>query len=534
MLSAAPAASSSTSSASLRFDSHFESGSIGSVRSLDGLEYEISIRSDTRNPRYQVWFYFRITNTKLDQRVILHLSGYSKSFSLLRQGFTPVIKSSSNPHWRQIPGQNVSLINNCTKHSNTPLCVSCTCICLYLQFSNPRDEYFIAYSYPYTYSDLMKFITTRSNKQPELITKKTIGASVLGHSIELIKIAKKTEKNEAGKFRTVKRRVFVTARVHPGETGASFVIEGLINFLLSSANEPSSSSSLLATSLLDSVIFYIVPMLNPDGVTLGNYRCNSLGVDLNRVWANPNNFHHPTITAVKQLIFKEILPNHSLDLVLDIHTHTTKFNCFLYANPSTPLLLPQLLHEFHPQYFENPLSPINQNSASSSSSLSSPLSSPTMKPLNSPIYSQNHANKKGTSRMAIGESLGEFGTHCFTLECSVFGALQKPKSPVSDPLEDEKQSNSILRFTDEEYRDIGRCLGETLVSYFRLDSLESKVLDQGKIKLHSQANPKSLKSSPSVRQFNTKSGIERAESAPLPHRVNNDKKTPSYMKKRVV
>lgn len=34
-------------------------------------------------------------------------------------------------------------------------------------------------------------------------------------------------------------------------------------------------------------IFKIVPMLNPDGVVLGNYRTGIAGRDLNRVFANP-------------------------------------------------------------------------------------------------------------------------------------------------------------------------------------------------------------------------------------------------------
>ncbi len=29
-------------------------------------------------------------------------------------------------------------------------------------------------------------------------------------------------------------------------------------------------------------------MINPDGVIHGNFRCDFSGVDLNRVWINPN------------------------------------------------------------------------------------------------------------------------------------------------------------------------------------------------------------------------------------------------------
>ena len=43
-------------------------------------------------------------------------------------------------------------------------------------------------------------------------------------------------------------------------------------------------------------------MMNPDGVYLGNYRGNLLGMDLNRVWDNCSPHPHPTIAAVRRLI----------------------------------------------------------------------------------------------------------------------------------------------------------------------------------------------------------------------------------------
>jgi murein tripeptide amidase MpaA len=41
-------------------------------------------------------------------------------------------------------------------------------------------------------------------------------------------------------------------------------------------------------------------MLNPDGVFLGNYRCNALGLDLNRQWDAPQPYSSPTILAVRE------------------------------------------------------------------------------------------------------------------------------------------------------------------------------------------------------------------------------------------
>jgi murein tripeptide amidase MpaA len=52
------------------------------------------------------------------------------------------------------------------------------------------------------------------------------------------------------------------------------MMEGFIEFLC--------GDSKLAVSLRKNIIFKIVPMLNPDGVALGNYRTGLSGRDFNR------------------------------------------------------------------------------------------------------------------------------------------------------------------------------------------------------------------------------------------------------------
>ncbi len=58
----------------------------------------------------------------------------------------------------------------------------------------------------------------------------------------------------------------ITARVHPGETVSSYVMKGVLDFLLNDTYE--------AKVLRNKFIFKIIPMLNPDGVIHGNYRYN--------------------------------------------------------------------------------------------------------------------------------------------------------------------------------------------------------------------------------------------------------------------
>lgn len=64
--------------------------------------------------------------------------------------------------------------------------------------------------------------------------------------------------------------------MHPGETHASWMIHGLIRFLLGSTNE--------ARELREKVVFKIIPILNIDGVIVGNYRASLAGCDVNRMF----------------------------------------------------------------------------------------------------------------------------------------------------------------------------------------------------------------------------------------------------------
>ena len=52
------------------------------------------------------------------------------------------------------------------------------------------------------------------------------------------------------------------------------MVHGLIQFLLS--DEPE------ADEIRDKFVIKVIPMLNPDGVIVGNYRTSLSGLDLNR------------------------------------------------------------------------------------------------------------------------------------------------------------------------------------------------------------------------------------------------------------
>lgn len=92
-----------------------------------------------------------------------------------------------------------------------------------------------------------------------------------------------------------KKIIFLSSRVHPGETPSSFVLNGFLNLLLDRKNQ----AGILLRKMY---VFKVVPFLNPDGVYNGCYRSDTLGHNLNRVYLNPRLDTQPSIYAVRKLI----------------------------------------------------------------------------------------------------------------------------------------------------------------------------------------------------------------------------------------
>jgi murein tripeptide amidase MpaA len=107
---------------------------------------------------------------------------------------------------------------------------------------------------PYPYS--------RYNKIYKCIpcTKIEISRTVLGNKIEAFLINENSNSNVI---------VVAMARQHPGESVGSWMMEGFVNRLLESQNGFS---------------WVLLPMVNVDGVILGNSRTGVQGYDFNRHW----------------------------------------------------------------------------------------------------------------------------------------------------------------------------------------------------------------------------------------------------------
>ena len=89
-----------------------------------------------------------------------------------------------------------------------------------------------------------------------------------------------------------KQAIVLTCRVHPGEAQSNHMLSGLLKALTSDS----------ALALRQNFIFRIVPMLNPDGVVFGNYRCSQLGCDLNRKWNCASRLLQPSVFYTLQMM----------------------------------------------------------------------------------------------------------------------------------------------------------------------------------------------------------------------------------------
>ena len=185
---------------------------------------------------------------------------------------------------------------------------------------NKRDintPIYFALCFPYTYSTLQDYLhklsITKTNKNK--IKFSTLNKTICGNPLDILYI---TNFASTQSVINARQSIIFTARVHPGETSGSYVIESVINNLLNNSEQ--------SNNLLDKYIFKIIPMLNPDGVIHGHYRNNILGKDLNRMWQDPRDNETPTIYYLKKLI--------SINkpfFFCDFHGHSNMPNCALYC-----------------------------------------------------------------------------------------------------------------------------------------------------------------------------------------------------------
>ncbi|XP_021377482.1 uncharacterized protein LOC110465752 isoform X12 [Mizuhopecten yessoensis] len=312
----------------LMFESRFESGNLRQARRVGQFEYELVLKTDLHTNRHTQWYYFRVQNTVPGIVYKFRIVNLLKRDSLYNYGMRPLCYSEKSAKTKQIgwirAGHHISYSRN-IMHLHCPLLmrgVPYYELEWQTSFPNEEDTYYLAHCYPYTFTDLKEDLDSLLNspERRQWIRREVLCETRAGNSCFLVTV---TNFENSKEEQDMKQVIVVTARVHPGESQASWMMKGLLDFI--TGPDPG------AKQLRNVFIFKVVPMLNPDGVIVGNYRCSLAARDLNRNYRHPRKESFPTVWHVKSMMDK-VLERHNILLYCDLHGHSRKHNVFMYGN----------------------------------------------------------------------------------------------------------------------------------------------------------------------------------------------------------
>ncbi|XP_076980252.1 cytosolic carboxypeptidase 4 isoform X2 [Tamandua tetradactyla] len=325
-----------TSASCLRFFSKFESGNLRKAIQVREFEYDLLLNADVSGTQHQQWFYFKVSGMRVAVPYRFNIINCEKPNSQFNYGMQPIMYSVKEallgrPTWLRT-GCEICYYKN--HYRQTAAAAggasgkSYYTLTFTVTFPHNEDACYLAYHYPYTYTALMTHldILEKSINPKQVYFRQEVLCQTLGgNPCPLVTITAMPESSSADHLEQFRQRPYqvITARVHPGESNASWVMKGALEFLVSS--DPA------ARLLRENFIFKIIPMLNPDGVINGNHRCSLRGEDLNRQWLFPRAHLQPTIYHAKGLLYYLSSLGRSPTVFCDFHGHSQKKNVFLYG-----------------------------------------------------------------------------------------------------------------------------------------------------------------------------------------------------------
>jgi len=284
---------------SITVSSHFDSGSIDTLKEsapgfLTGSTRHWKHKSSGDDQYY--WFYFRLDNIA-KRNITIRLDSLSGIYRggphlIYTQGTQPVY-SYDQKEWFRIK----DVQYDAKRHT--------------LTFRNvfTEDSVWIAYAHPFPYRQELALIDSiRGNPY---LTIETLGSTRESRDIHLLTI---TDPEVPA---SEKKVVFITTLQHAGESNGGYVVSGLVDFLLSDDKD--------AALARRSVIYKVIPMMNPDGIFHGMTRLNGNLEDLNQEWDDDftDTAHlpvEPEAACVKKWIRGWLASGQKIDLGLDIHS----------------------------------------------------------------------------------------------------------------------------------------------------------------------------------------------------------------------
>lgn len=286
----------------MRITANFDAGNIDVINMDDKQNIELAIRPDVGGEFFQ-WFNFRLQGQIGEHYVLNIVNAGEAAFAAGWQHYQAVA-SYDRDYWFRLP----------TSYKDGKLTILVDMQCETIQ---------IAYFAPYSYERHLDLLATV--QMHALVTLEHLGETLDKRDLTLVKISHSD--NVANK-----RNIWITARQHPGETMAEWLVEGLLYSLLDGDNAT-------GKALLEKANFYIMPNMNPDGSVRGHLRTNAVGTNLNRAWSNPSLEKSPEVFYVI-----DKMQQTGVDLFYDVHGDEEIPFVFLAGSQGTPSYNDRLAH----------------------------------------------------------------------------------------------------------------------------------------------------------------------------------------------
>ena len=343
----------------LIFESRFESGNLlCAFRTEDENCYQLYLQNDTNTTGYIQWFFFRVSNTKKGRKVNFNIINMLRKTCVYNHGlkimtYSTTAAAKENLGWHRDCYNSIYYANNLFVYNNNNASKKRNLHSLSFdyEFKYDNDTVYFANCIPYFYSTLMKELNKYEldDEKYPFFYRKTLAVTLGGNDLDMFTInsmydifqngatsvvtqksqnylyIKNTQENNNNLSQVLDERkaIVIIGRQHPGETVGSYVVKGCIDFLMGDSEE--------AKKLREVYVFKIVPMMNPDGVLVGNSRTSFAGCDLNRRWGKPNEVIHPEVYSTKQMITK-LSNQRNIAFIIDCHGHFGTFNSLFYCN----------------------------------------------------------------------------------------------------------------------------------------------------------------------------------------------------------
>ena len=280
----------------MHITANFDAGNIDVISLEDKKDIQLAIRPDVGEEFFQ-WFNFRLSG-EIGEQYVLNIVNAGEASYLEGWENYQAVASYDREYWFRLP----------TSYKDGKLTIVAELECDTIQIA-----YFAPYSYE-RHQDLLAAVQTHP-----LVSVEHLGETLDKRDLTLVKIADGDSSSDKSK-----RNIWITARQHPGETMAEWLVEGLLYSLLDSDNA-------IAKLLLEKANFYIVPNMNPDGSVRGHLRTNAVGTNLNREWLNPSLEKSPEVFHVINKMEAT-----GVDLFYDVHGDEALPYVFLAGSQGTP------------------------------------------------------------------------------------------------------------------------------------------------------------------------------------------------------